>query len=102
MNCMEKVTNEEAKIKPKKLENSREEPIYEKQVLEVYYFAILQHAIFTTNHKLIAEMKEFYGKHGYDFYKIFSLAERQLGKIENPEIDLQPLINSLNNIIKSF
>ena len=47
-------------------------------------------------------MKNFYGKQGYNFNKIFSLAETQLGKIENPEIALQPLIKSLNNIIKSF
>jgi hypothetical protein len=99
---MEKATKEELKSRPKELEKSREKSIYEKQVLEVYYLAILQYAIFTTNHKLIGKIKDFYEKNGYDFNKYFSLAEQQLNKIENPEITLKPLIKSLNNLIKSF
>ena len=102
MENMEKVVKEELKPNQKKLEKSRKKSIYEKQVLEIYYLAILQHAIFTTNHKLIGKLKEFYEKHGYDFNKRFSLAEQQLGKIENPEIALKPFITSLNNIIRSF
>jgi hypothetical protein len=102
MKLMENVTKEEFKSKQKGLEKSREKSIYEKQVLEVYYLAILQYAIFITNHNLISKVKEFYKKHGYDFDKYFSLAEQQLNKIENPEIALKQFINSMNSIIKSF
>ena len=99
---MEKVAKEELKPKANKLEKSRKNSIYEKKVLDVYYLTILQYAIFTTNHKLIGRVKEFYEKQGFDFNNYFSLAEKQLRKIENPENTLKPLINSLNNIIKSF
>jgi hypothetical protein len=102
MKFMEKATKEEFKPKQKNLEKSREKSFYEEEVLEIYYLAILQYAIFTTNHKLISKVKEFYEKHGYAFDKYFSLAEQQLSKIENPEISLKSFINSLSNIIKSF
>ena len=94
---MEKVTKEEL-TEPKKMEKS----VYEKHVLEVYYLAVLQYAISTTNHELVARLKRFYKKHGYDFNSQFSLAEKQLNKIEDPENSLKPFINSFNNIIKSF
>ena len=99
---MENPTKEELEHESKELENYRENSVYEKQIFEVYYFSILQDAIYSTNHEQIAQLKEFYEEQGYDFNKYFTSAERQLNKIENPEITLKPLIHSLNNIIKSF
>jgi hypothetical protein len=99
---MKETTKEELKTKPKKMKKPIEKSVYEKQVLEVYYLTILQYAISTTNHELIANLKEFYEKHGYDFNNQFSLAEQQLNKIEDPENSLKPFINSCNNIIKLF
>lgn len=99
---MENQTKEELEHESKELEKHRENSRYEKLIFEVYYFSILQHAIYSTNHKQIAQLKEFYEKQGYDFNKFFTSAERQLNKIENPEITLKPFIHSLNNIIKSF
>jgi len=99
---MENSTKEELEYELKELEKHRENSRFEKQIFEVYYFSILQHAIYSTNHKQIAQLKEYYEKQGYDFNKFFTSAERQLNKIENPEITLKPFIHSLNNIIKSF
>ena len=99
---MENQTNEELEHKSKEPEKHREYSHYEKLIFEVYYLSILQHAIYSTNHKQIAQLKEFYEKQGYNFNKYFTLAEKQLNKIENPEITLKPFIHSLTNIIKSF
>jgi len=101
MKGMENLVKEGLEHESKELK-SIENSVYEKQIFEVYYFGILQYAIHTTNHKQIAQLKEFYEKQGNDFNKIFSSAERQLSKIENPEITLQQFIYSLNYIIKSF
>lgn len=99
---MNNIAKEELKHQSKELENRRECPNYEKQIFEVFHFSILQYAIHMGNHKQIAKLREYYEKQGYDFNKYFTSAEKQLSKIENPEITLKSLLNSLTNIIKSF
>ena len=93
---------EELEHEVKELQKHKEDSRYEKTIFEVYYFGILQYAIYSANHEQIAQIKENYEKQGYDFNKYFSSAERQLNKIKDPEITLKPFINSLNTIIKSF
>ena len=102
MKFMESQTKEEPEHEIKKLEKHKIDSRYERIIFEVYYFGILQYAIYSTNHKQIAQIKEIYEKQGYDFNKYFSSAERQLRKIEDPEITLKPFIKSLNTIKKSF
>ena len=82
MRIMEKITNQEIKQEQKGLKKQREDLHYERLIFEVYYFSILQHAIYSTDHKKIAKLKEFYEKQGYDFNKYFSSAEKQLRKIK--------------------
>ena len=102
MRIMEKTTNQEIIQEQKGLKKQREDSHYQRLIFEVYYFSILQHAIYSTDHKKIGKLKEFYEKQGYDFNKYFSLAEKQLNKIKYPETTLKPFIYSLINIIKTF
>ena len=99
---MRNQTQKELKSAVKKQQKHKEDSNYQKQIFEVYYFTILQYAIYSSNHKQITKLRQYYEKQGYEFNKLFSSAERQLNKMENPETTLKPFIKSLNTIIRSF
>ena len=103
MEFMVNSTKEQIEYKKNNQKTQRKEDSnYQKQIFEVYYFTILQYAIYSSNHKQITKLRQYYEKQGYEFNKMFSSAERQLNKIKNPEITLKPFINNLTTIAKTF